>query len=395
MEIKDLIIRFRNKIENSKNPIMFYDCDCDGLSSFLILKRKWSKIKGYGFRKDEKNQMKLLSKIKSDCDLIIFFDIPFIFESFLNEIRTIKILWQDHHITKNLDLVKNYNNITYLNPTLFDKEVNTPSTQTAYEVSNTETNLDYCMFGSLCDFFLLENLIEFEKKDKVLFDKIFNISKLKKNQIFNFIKNHNPYDLKFQEKRSKYIQFLIYKTNFYKLRNFFDFMFKLHHEDINRAIKKISQMSLSEIYFSIENQKETFPFNKYFELEKEFFSIYEKVTKKINKKYFLPFVKKSKILCISYSSKISFTKVLIETIANSYKNFEVYVISHIDEEKNDTKTSFRSNGKVDVSTLLELSIKGLNGRGGGHKYACACNISLDDYNRFIENIKNNLDIMIK
>ena len=48
-------------------------------------------------------------------------------------------------------------------------------------------------------------------------------------------------------------------------------MFKLHHEDINRAIKKISQMSLSEIYFSIENQKETFPFNKYFELEKEFF----------------------------------------------------------------------------------------------------------------------------
>ena len=395
MDLENLIVRFRNKIENSKNPIMFFDSDCDGISSYLQLKKKWGKIKGYNFQRDESKQLELLSKIKGDCDLVIFFDIPEISEKFLQEIRTIKVLWQDHHLKDVSKILQKNENIIYLNPTHFDEKINTPSSQTAYEITDLKENIELCFFGSLSDFFLLENLIEFEKYNKVLFDKIFNINILKKKEIFRFIKNNDPYDEKLYEKRKKYIEFLIYKTNFFKIRNFFDFLFKMNRYDIKKSIEKISKLNFETICEGVLSNSDTFPFNKFFELEKEFLEIYGKITLKIKKKYFLTYLKKNKLLYVSYFSKKSFTKILIETIVSNYKNFEVYMVSKITEEKGYAKISFRSFGNVDVNRLLLTSLNGIKGTGGGHKFSCACNIHLVDYDKFIENVKTNLDIILK
>ncbi|MDA3855404.1 MAG: DHH family phosphoesterase [Candidatus Woesearchaeota archaeon] len=108
MSLKEKIEEFRNEIKKSKNPIMFYDTDTDGVTSYLQLKNKFKKITGFPMPKEYIVQEKIAKNITSTNDLIIIFDVPLLSETFIKMTNGKKILWADHHITENKKHAKKY-----------------------------------------------------------------------------------------------------------------------------------------------------------------------------------------------------------------------------------------------------------------------------------------------
>ena len=49
--------------------------------------------------------------------------------------------------------------------------------------------------------------------------------------------------------------------------------------------------------------------------------------------------------------------------------------------------SLRS-GKIKVLPILEKALKDVNGYGGGHLYAAGANVKKEDFQKFIDKIKN-------
>ena len=390
-DIDNKYAEFRNEIENSKTPLMFYDSDCDGTTSYFQIKKTWKKVRGFSFAKDRKYQLERLSEIPKECDLLIFFDIPDISTEFLEHCENIKIIWQDHHqITDKLkSKLKKFKNINYLNPLNFDCEDNSPSSFLAYKITNDLSNIEFCMLGNLADFFLMETLIDFEKFNKKLFKKIFNMGPEKKREIFQFIKKYKFNDKETYEKRKEYILFLSYKTNFYKLKNFIDFLFKLKQDKIDKATNLISKLSLEEIYTKLDLEEVGFPFGDYLELTKECNKVFDSFNNKLKLKNSKIKKGERKYLNLNYKSKFSFTKTLIEKVVSEFRNYEIYSVYKNSDKGDYVRLSFRSNGEIDLVKLIEKCLIGLKGYGGGHKFAAGVSIKKFDFDKFIENINEN------
>ena len=96
---------------------------------------------------------------------------------------------------------------------------------------------------------------------------------------------------------------------------------------------------------------------------------------------------KEKILVYTYSDdKMSFTGDLANELL--YKFPDKVII--VGRKKNDeVRMSIRSRGIV-IPQILEKSLSGLEGYGGGHEYACGANVKQDDFNEFIKRMKANL-----
>ena len=82
MSIYSKIYKIRNLIKNSKYPIMFFDCDTDGGTSYLQLKKVFPQIVGFPMNKDLEKHKRLVEKVSEKTDLIIVFDVPFFLMKF-------------------------------------------------------------------------------------------------------------------------------------------------------------------------------------------------------------------------------------------------------------------------------------------------------------------------
>jgi hypothetical protein len=404
MNLNKTILEFRQIIEKSENPFLFFDSDCDGITAYFQIKKKWEKVKGTSYIRNEKYLEKTLEKISQDCDLIILFDIPIVSKNFLNHknIKDKKILWVDHHKTDLKKLLSENENIQYLNPLNFHKLDNRPASYFAYKIANLKSNIELCMLGNLADFFLLETLPLFEKYNKELFKKIFNIDEKKKEEIFNFIEKNKFYEGKMQKTKSNYIQFLCYETNFQKLKNFIDFLFKIENKkEIQKAIEIISKLNLDEIFDKIMKKEDTFPFCEYSKLLKKYEKIYNRITynyfeeikkivldsfSKIKIKIYNEDKKKEdKLFYCEYKNKIGFTKQLVEELAYRFPKKEIFVVVFKGNNDN-VKISFRSRGKIKVNNLIKQLLKEVKGSGGGHSYAAACSVFKKDFSKFKKNL---------
>jgi single-stranded DNA-specific DHH superfamily exonuclease len=101
MNLKDKLKEIRKIINSAKRPIMMYDTDTDGVTSYLQIKKSFPKVVGFPFQREIGRQKDLITKIPAECDLIIIFDAAFLTEDFLELIKNYKIIWVDHHPTNN------------------------------------------------------------------------------------------------------------------------------------------------------------------------------------------------------------------------------------------------------------------------------------------------------
>lgn len=376
MSLNDKIKEFRNEIKKSKKPIMFFDTDTDGVTSYLQLKNKYKKLIGYPMPKEFEYQKKIANNILLENDLVIIFDVALLSEDFIKMAKDKKIIWADHHITQNDKLAKKYN-INYLNPLDFNKNDNRPCTYLAYLIAKTKKNLPLVTLGSISDFFLLDIIPQLYKYNKKEFNALLKLDDEKRKELFKFIKKHSFNDEESADERNNWIRYLTYDAKVIDIKNLIDFFFKLKNdEDIQLAIKKMENIDLQEIKGNINSEK-GFPYEEYAQLMKKYREILKKaLAQKHDGNLFL----------FEYSGKKSYTKTISEEICYRFQNTKVIAICFTKNNSLTYSCSFRGNN-YNVNNLVNKALEGLDGRGGGHPFAAGVRINKDNYETFKEKIK--------
>ena len=143
------------QIQDSVNPIIFFDDDPDGLASFLFIKKHFNKGRGIPIKSSPKLDELYLRKIEEfHPDLIIVLDKPVITQDFVDQIK-VPLIWIDHHPVQNVKGVK------YFNPLLLDEKDIRPTSYWCYKL--TEENPWIAMVGIIADWSLAD-LGEFSAK---------------------------------------------------------------------------------------------------------------------------------------------------------------------------------------------------------------------------------------
>ncbi len=97
---KKQLSEVKEHLENSQNPIFFYDNDCDGLCSFLLLRRWLGRGCGVAVRSYPELNKEYANKIKElNGDCVFILDKPVIGRGFLEEVEEIgvPVVIIDHH----------------------------------------------------------------------------------------------------------------------------------------------------------------------------------------------------------------------------------------------------------------------------------------------------------
>ncbi|MFW5705238.1 MAG: DHH family phosphoesterase, partial [Nanoarchaeota archaeon] len=200
----------------------------------------------------------------------------------------------------------------------------------------------------------------------------------RKTELFDFIEKNNFNSEKVRTQREEWIRFLTYDAGVKIFKNFFDCVFKLkEYEDVQRAFKKLEKLSPLELKVEILAGK-TFPFKEYEQMKKDYSKILEKALKQKDEPLFI----------FESKGKVAYTKTLSEELTYKLKKWKVVAIAFNKLTTDSYRLSLRGNG-VRVNDLVQKSLEGLDGYGGGHPYAAGGTIKKKDFDKFIQNLKSN------
>jgi len=333
------IEQIREKLLKAENPIIFFDDDPDGLCSYLLIKKFIGKGKGISIRGEPWISEKYLPYIK-DHDLVIILDKPMIKEEFLDNVKK-PVIWIDHHAPQNVK------GIIYFNPRLKDNEDNRPTTYWCYEI--TKENLQVhegrspylwiAFTGIVADYFL-DYYKEFKKEYP---DLVIDNPK-------------EPTDL-------------MYKSKVGKLIKIFSHSLKGKTKIVNKNISLLEKIKTPYELLNKESEEASELVENYERIEKEF----EKMVIEAEKHT------AGKIIKFIYGNdKYSFTAELALYLSYKFPN-KFILVCRDDNDK--LKCSIRGH-KKELPPIVNKSLIGVRGYGGGHKYACGATIEKEDFEKF-------------
>ena len=185
-------------------------------------------------------------------------------------------------------------------------------------------------------------------------------------------------DLILDEKTTEKI---IYSTPLGKLIRIFAFILK---GNISEVIKLVSILEKIDSPYELLN-KET-PRAKYIlkhieKIEKKYNILLEKA---------LSSKQRGKLFIFTYPSKeFSFTSELSNEVISKIQK-DIIIIGRKKEKEVILSIRSKDKSKYILPKIIEKSLVGIQGYGGGHPHACGAHITLEDYDKFIENFKKNL-----
>lgn len=372
MTLDSVISSIHKSLSIAKKPVMFFDSDTDGTTSYLQLKRVFPKLIGYPFARDQEKQKECIRYLEEDTDTVFFIDIPVVRADLLELIKDKKIIWADHHILQDKSVLSNYT-ITYLNPLDFDAKDNRPSCYLAYKIAGSKDNLDLLSLGSISDFYLLPELAEWEQAQPNQFNSVLRLSESKKSELFSFLKKNNFNEATVREERENWIRYLTYECGVSELKNFFDFIYKVDSEArMLHAVRMVEKLSLTELLGEIRSGK-GFLFEDYAKLTSKYRKIFDKAMTQ---------VKDEKIVFFEYTGLRAYTKTLSEELCYRLKNWEVIAVFFKKKSGHEYQGSTRAKSDVHLPNLLKECLVGLEGYGGGHPKASGCKVSEKDFPEF-------------
>ncbi len=338
---KEQIKQLREALESSKRPLFYYDDDPDGLCSFLLLYRFIKEGKGV-MVKTTSNLTKEWARYAREYspDNIFILDVPVVEQEFIDEI-SVPIYWIDHHMP--VERTK----INYYNPRLQDIKAYIPTTRMAYEV--VKQDIWIAAVGCVADWYLPDFKTKIRREYPELLNKDTN----------------DP-------------ESALFKSTVGKLARIFAFLLKGKTGEVLTSIKILTKItSPNEILLG------TTPAGK--NLRKRFENInvrYEALlqsslqTKADGSFFFFKYAE----------DQWSFSSELSNELAYRYPTKTTIVCREKDGEY---KCSFRSRDKP-ILPALQKALEGVEGRGGGHDNACGAAIKSADFERFMQNLKNNM-----
>lgn len=341
MITKTQIQEIRDQLNKTENPLIFFDDDPDGICSYILIKKYLGEAKGIMVKSSPELKTEYVRKVKEfQPDLIIVLDKPLISQEFIDKANT-PILWIDHH-----PIVKR-NKIKYYNPRLNNKEDNRPTSYWCYKI--TQKNLWLGMTGTVADWYMPEFAKQFIKEYPKLLKK-----KCKPEEA-------------------------LYNSKLGELIRIFSFCIKGKTQDTKKAIKVLAKIEHPNQILEQTTPQGKFIYKKANKMTNEYKEILEKAIKHYDKE--------DKILLFTYSpSNNSFTNEISNELLYKYPKKLIIVAR---EKNNEMKCSLRSTN-YDIPKILEKALINIMGHGGGHKNACGSGILKRDFERFIQNIRNEI-----
>jgi len=331
----------RAYLENSSNPLFFFDNDADGLMSFLILQRFLGRGKGIslkGLPSLNKSYYQKAEEFNSDCIFVL--DRPGIDREVVelnNSGRNIPIVCIDHHQMDGDILVNSYYN-TYLT-----SKKSEPTSYLCYKITGRKEDMWLAVLGCVGDWFMPEFFEDFKKKYPDLLDSSYNA----------------PADI-------------VYKTKLGKIIQIIELSLKDTHNNVVSLCKYLRDAK-SPFDILEENSKTDVFIQRYELLNKIVQKNIEKAEEDIDKK--------NKFLFYTYGGEMSLSQQIATELSYKYPKLKI-VIGFI--KGNYIKFSLRGDG---VRTLMISAMKNIEGAtGGGHEFSCGAQMTVDNIQKFKDNL---------
>ena len=331
------ITEIRGFLEKAENPLFFYDDDPDGLTSYLLLKKKYKKGHGTCVKSSPKSEIVYSASYRKHApDLVVILDKPKMSQEILDDFN-VPVVWIDHHQLVERD------GVNYYNPMAGDSPDNRPTSYWAYRV--VEENEWIALVGIIGDWNVPEkNIVERFKYPELLAG------------------GKTPPELMFD-------------TEFGKLIKVFSFIMKGSNESMNDCIEALESIEDPLDILERRNAKGTLILDKYEKMNKE----YEVLLKDA-----LSQEEEDGVYVYTYvEDKNSFTGNLSNELLHKLDS-EVIIIGR--EKDGDVRLSLRSKGKP-ILPVLKKALEEVEGYGGGHAMACGSSVKMQDFTKFIGIIK--------
>jgi single-stranded DNA-specific DHH superfamily exonuclease len=348
-ELKQL----RDELLSSKKPLIFFDDDTDGASSFILfykfLKDYTDEAKGIIVKSSpELKDPMFLRKIEEyNPDKVFVLDKPIINQEFIDDVHK-PMIWLDHHPLLQRTKVKYYNPLKHKSK-LFNPDTR-PTTYWAFKTVGKDRPQDMwlAMVGCIGDYFIPEFHKDFTKKYPELL----------------------PKDLKIINPGT-----VLFETKLGLLCKIINFNLKYPTKDAMTAVK-----ILSRIEDPSEILDQTSAAGKYIYKKYSFFNqIFERAKSSVN-------ITDERLVVFEYEDKYSLTGDLANELMY-YNPDKIILIARLKD--GDYKCSFRSTN-IAIRPLLEKALMGIDGYGGGHEHACGGAIKTHDWNNFLENLRREI-----
>lgn len=342
MLTKKQISEIKVHLNNSQNPVFFFDNDPDGLCSFLLLQRYIQRGKGVAIRSfPEMNKDYFKKVIELNADYIFILDKPVVSKDFFEEAEkfNIPIVWIDHHDILELYVPKS---VCYYNPVKNKKSSNEPVTYLCYAISQKKEDDWIALIGCISDRFVPKFYTKFKKKYPEL-----------------SVDSSDAFDI-------------FYNSQIGIIARMFCFGLKDTTTNVVKMMKfLIGAKSPYEVLEETSKNKE---------MHLKFNQISKKSRKFIQKAKNL--INEDRIFFFQYSGELSISSDLANELSYMYPDKIIVVIYTTGAKAN---ISIRGNKIKDIS--LQVLKKIQDSSGGGHENAIGAKVNIKDLEEFKKQFK--------
>lgn len=337
MITEEQMAEFRKLLDDSKNPLFFFDDDPDGLCSYLLLKKYTGRGRGVVIKAAPILGTQYNRKIK-ECrpDRIFVLDKPVIKQDFVDE-AGVQVVWLDHHP------IVDVHGLKYFNPLFNEPKDSRPTVYWAYRIAGGSIWL--AMAGCIGDWFVPEFAREFaEKYPKLL----------------PFISEPGN---------------VLYDTQLGHLARILASILKGPTSDVLKCISALEKVNEPE-----EILEGTTPAGRYvLKYYKKINKAYEKLLQKA-----MAAADKENFLVFTYPlTKMTFSGDLANELLYRLPG-KFIIVARIKQDS--VAYSLRSLSHS-IPPMLKQALEGLDGYGGGHEHACGGSVSKNDFPLLVERLR--------
>lgn len=331
----------KNELDSCTNPLFFFDDDTDGLGSFLLCRQYKGEGKGIVLKMRPTLDSAYHKQIEDyNPDKIFVLDAHTIDDSFFEGLK-IPVVWVDHHAPQQKKVS------VYINPKKEDPENMMCTSEIVYRALGGE--LWIAMVGIIGDWTFPKDLIE------------------------QFHQEHPdlcPSNIKTAPQA-------LFDSPFAWMVRCYQFNLKGRSKDYGKS---------TELFIGIKHPNELKRENKGIAHIFKQYDKYNETYQELLQESF-ECVTDDNLIVFVYSGSQSFTGEISNELLYKYPE----KINVVARNSNGTyKCSFRSSPDKSMYTILQNALKGIEGRGGGHDQACGGTISEEDWDQFLNNLRDEI-----
>lgn len=333
------IQEIREKLEASQNPLFFYDNDCDGLMSFIIIRRALDRGRGVAIKSFPDLKAQYCKKIDElNPDSIVILDKAELSTEFASHAESlgIPIIWIDHHETNTSpEIIKKtsyYNSYPSAEPISY----------IAQKIFNRPSDIWLSIIGCIGDVYLPDFAEKFSEDNPELLPP--NIDAFTALQTSTIGKIARKLNFGLMDTTTAVLNLTKYLI---KAKNAYDIL---------------EENSYTKQFHKRSGQLEEF-------LQKQV----RKAESEINKN--------SKLIFFTYSGNTSMSSEISNRLAFNHKD-HLIVVAFLRPEK--ANISVRGKNALEITKAATKDILGAT--GGGHEQATGAMVPITEFETFKKNI---------